>query len=146
MPAERFRIQGFAALGIAALALLAVVGGLWLAGGPARGRMERRDDIRMDDLRRLADHIACLSGGSGRMPADLAESAGCPGPIRRADPFTGQPYRIEPLEGRKYRLCAGLELPPEPGAPVWPGQARDGGCVVFDLPRPDTGQADAAVR
>ncbi|HRO14536.1 MAG TPA: hypothetical protein PLL33_05760 [Paracoccus sp. (in: a-proteobacteria)] len=139
MPGERSRIQGMSALGIAALAALTVIGGLWLAGGPMRGRMERHDGIRMDDLRRLADHVSCLSDGSG-MPGDIAETAGCPGPIRRADPFTGQPYRVEPLEGRKYRLCANFELPHEPDA-SWPGQDRDGDCVVFDLPLPVTAAA-----
>ncbi len=137
MPADRIRTQKGATIAIAALALLAVVGGLMLAGGPGRGRAERHDAIRVDDLQQLSGHVACLSTRDGRMPADLAETAACPGPIRLADPFTGAPYRIEPLEARKFRICAGFELPPDPAPRRWSGQGRDGDCMVFDLPRPD---------
>lgn len=125
-------MQRWATWAIAALAVLAIVGGLILSGGPGRGRLERRDAIRMDDLNRLSSHIGCLADGRGQMPSELDETSGCPGPIRRMDPFTDAAYRIEPLEDDKYRLCAGFELEPEPSR-HW--QRRDGDCIVFALPR-----------
>ncbi|MBV0892003.1 hypothetical protein KTN05_09085 [Paracoccus sp. Z118] len=131
-------MQRWATWAIAALAVAAIVGGLILSGGPGRGRMERRDATRMDDLTRLSTHISCLAGDSGRMPASLEETAGCPGPVRLADPFTDAAYRIEPLEDGKFRLCAGFELPAD-DAGRW--QRRSGDCVVFDLP-PERRSAD----
>ena len=133
-------MQGRATRALAVLSVAAIAAGLWVAGGPLRARMERRDDARQSDLMRLSAHIDCLAG-NGRMPADLAETDRCPGPIRRADPYTGAPYRVEPLAPASYRLCADFEVPPDAGA-LYP--RRDGDCVVHDLPRSAPGDARPA--
>lgn len=128
--------QGWASWAIAALAAAAVVAGLAVAGGPMQARKERRDEARMDDLQRLASHIACLVGDRAprHVPGDLSTTPGCPGPVPLSDSRTGQPYRIEPLEGGKYRLCADFELPP-PDPNGWAFAPRDGDCIVQELPR-----------
>jgi len=71
------------------------------------------------------------------MPADLSETEGCPGPVRRADPYSGAEYRVEPLAKGRYRLCAEFELPPQVPNAGWPGEMgnRDGDCIVHELPR-----------
>lgn len=127
--------QGWASWGIAALAGAAVIAGLAIAGGPGQARKERRDEARMGDLQRLAAHIACLAqdGRLTRPPADLSPTPGCPGPVPLTDIRTGEPYRVEPLDGRKYRLCAAFELPAAT-QPPW-GSNRDGDCIVEELPR-----------
>ncbi|WP_136648774.1 hypothetical protein [Paracoccus aeridis] len=132
MPHDR-PVQRMAVRGIGAVAAVAVAAGLVLSGGPARGRMERRDEARREDLSRISQLIACRAGTSGRLPPHLSPSETCPGPVREADPFTGERYRVEPLANGSYRLCAGFELPP-PAVRDWPD--RDGDCLVFDLPGP----------
>ena len=136
-PQASAQLQGRASLAIAALALIAVVLGLILGGGPMQARKERRDDMRLDDLMRLSNHINCLAVQGDRivMPTDFAPTDGCPGPIRMADPYTDAPYRIEALADNRYRLCAGFELPADENRPRWAPRRRDGDCVVQDLPR-----------
>ena len=85
MPADR-PMQRAATWGIAILAAAAVGAGLALSGGPERGRKERRDDARLQDLGQLSQTINCLAGDSARLPAEIATTGGCPGPIRTVDP------------------------------------------------------------
>ena len=139
-PGPRGAMQVWATRALAALSVAAVAAGLWVAGGPARARMERQDEARESDLMRLSAHIDCLAL-DGRMPADLAETDRCPGPIRRADPYTGTPYRVEPLAPASYRLCADFALPPDAGS-LHP--RRDGDCIVRDLPHAQAGQTRPA--
>lgn len=129
------RTQGWASWAIAALAGATVVAGLAIGGGPLQARKERRDDARMEDLRRLAGHIVCLVDESGtrRLPADLSPTPGCPDMVPLTDSRSGEPYRVEPLEAGKFRLCAAFELPPEDRR--WAADRRDGDCIVEELPR-----------
>lgn len=140
MTAKRQRSgQGWASLSIAALAAGLVIAGLALGGGPAQARKERRDEARFADLERLAQHITCLSrDGQGRvMPTDLAEAKGCPGPIPLIDPLGGAPYRFEPINGYRYKLCANFEVPQKDSAYRWPSKLRVGDCVIETLPPPE---------
>lgn len=127
--------QGWASWAIAALAAGAVIAGIAVAGGPAQARKERRDDARIEDLRRLASHVVCLAADSDsrQIPADLSPTPGCPGPVPLTDSRTGEPYRVEPLEAGKFRLCAPFELPPT-NQPPWAASPRDGDCIVEELP------------
>lgn len=129
------RTQGWASWAIAGLAGATVVAGLAIGGGPLQARKERRDDARMEDLRRLAGHIVCLVDESGtrRLPADLSPTPGCPDMVPLTDSRSGEPYRVEPLEAGKFRLCAAFELPPEDRR--WAADRRDGDCIVEELPR-----------
>lgn len=129
--------QARASWAIAALAAAAVVAGLAIGGGPMQARKERRDDARIEDLQRLATHVACLADESGlrRLPADLTPTPGCPGPVPLTDSRSGEPYRVEPLDAGKYRLCAAFELP-QTNQPPWMTNRRDGDCIVEELPRP----------
>lgn len=140
------RGQGWAAWAVAALAGVAVVAGLSIAGGPGQARKERRDEARMEDLSRLSGHISCLVADSGvrELPAALTATPGCPGPVPLTDSWTGEAYRIEPLEKGKYRLCAGFELSDPDKTNHWAVNPRDGDCMVFSLPSPRPAQLPEA--
>ena len=132
------RQRGWAVWAIAALAVAAIAAGLALTGGPFEGRVEQRDNLRGSDLAALARQARCIFAAETRADGDLAETATCPDSPRLQDPFTGAPYRIEPLDARHLRLCADFEREPARHGrhgPV-PGQWQ-GDCVVVELGRPD---------
>ncbi|WP_158644565.1 hypothetical protein [Paracoccus jeotgali] len=64
----RIQARGYAAATIAVCAVLAVIAGLVIGGGPMQARMEKRDLNRLSDLRQISAHIACLAEGLGRLP------------------------------------------------------------------------------
>lgn len=101
---------------IGGMALVAVVAGLWLIGGPGSGKAERRDRARMDDLRELGPFVACVADlGDGHLPKALAPEPACGENLRFTDPYTGEPYRyridFETEVRARYSLCAGFEAP-----------------------------------
>lgn len=98
------------AFAIAGMVALAIGLGLAVTGGPGQGRKERRDEMRLEDLNQLSAQVYCLARASaGQLPTDLSSTALCPGALRRADPYSGQPYRYDILSPETYRLCAGFE-------------------------------------
>ena len=103
--------KGWAAWIIAGLAVVAVVSGLGLVGGPAHARKQNRDREREQDLMTLANLADCLAAAQGVLPKALAATDDCDWQLRHADPFTGAPYRYEVTGPRSYRLCASFELP-----------------------------------
>jgi len=122
------------ALVIAAMAVLAIGLGLAITGGPGQGRMERRDEIRHQDIARLSAQVECLAQATGVLPESLNPTPLCPGEIRLADPYTGAPYRFEPLSHRAYRLCAGFETDLALRAHWGPVNVdTETGCIHFSL-------------
>lgn len=123
------------ALVIAAMAIVAIGLGLAITGGPGQGRMERRDEVRQQDLARLSAQVECLAQATASLPSSLGSTPLCPGEIRLVDPYTGAPYRYEPLSDTAYRLCAGFETDlalRQPWAPVTVD--AEAGCLHFTLP------------
>jgi hypothetical protein len=95
---------------LAAIAIAgAIVAGVWTVGGPAQGAAERRDNTRIDDLRRLSRLVDCEARSEGRLPARLEASAACGSTANLADPYTGAPYRYEIVTPTSYRICADFE-------------------------------------
>ncbi len=127
--------RGYAAATIAVCAVLAVIAGLVIGGGPMQARMEKRDLDRLSDLRQISAHIACLAEGLGRLPDTPAPAPYCPEPPPLADPYTGAAYRYERIDGRHWRVCATFELTQPDRLPDYPGDfdARSG-CVLGSLP------------
>lgn len=132
------RVQGWPVWAITALALAAIGGGLAVTGGPMQGRVERRDDLRRSDIAALARQANCLSAAEGRADGDLSATALCPDPPRLDDPYTGTPYRVEPLDGRHMRLCAEFEQDEDRLSRRWAYGLGEwqGGCVVIQLTQP----------
>jgi hypothetical protein len=127
---------GFAMTG---LALAAIVGGLWLAGGPGYARKEDNDRARYADLSSLRRALYCADGTA---PDTLPESgdAYCKGVFATnadvADPVTKAPYRYARLDDLRYRVCADFET-------TTPYSTYDRQETNFDL---ETGCLTASVR
>lgn len=112
---------------LAGLGVLALLGGLWLTGGPGQGRAEQRDAARMADLEALAAQARCLAL-EGREVPPVGVSERCPDAVRAADPWTGADYLIEGIGRDRLRLCAVRET-----EPVWRDEVAGPGCVLVDL-------------
>lgn len=96
----------------AALIVLTLGVGFSTTGSPANQRLLAEDRRRVQDLYRIAQAIH--DGWTGSPPAERrlpetmeAINEGTPrAPLVLKDPFTQQPYRYEPQENGRYRLCA----------------------------------------
>lgn len=130
------RSETLAALGLGALAAGLCLAALLSIGGPEAGRAERRDDVRRQDLYALSAAMSCtLRQSGGTPPETLAPAPSCAAEPRLADPFTGTPYRYEPLGPDSFRLCADFEaLDPERAAPVGHGIDSEGCLTRQDTP------------
>lgn len=125
-------IKGWATLAIGLLAVLAIVGGLILTGGPGQARKERRDRQRENDLSNLSAMVTCLARENGnRLPKTIAPDPQCDWQVVLEDGFTGQSYRYQVTGPRSYRLCAEFELPPT--GPRTRGARDDAGCISHDF-------------
>lgn len=124
------RGQGRSSAALAILAAVTVGAGLALTGGPLEGRALRRDDTRMEDLRRLSSRVQCLAMAQKRLPASVEESDVCPDPVRLTDPYTDAPYRYQRIDATNYRLCGVFERPRR--QQQWSGDEFDAvrGCLV----------------
>lgn len=97
---------------IAGLAVVAVVAGLSLTGGPARGKAEQRDQARLKALYKAHDLVECLAKHNDQtLPDRLIANPSCDPLNVLNDPYSGTPVKYETWHGRMYRLCPELELP-----------------------------------
>jgi len=101
---------------------VAIVGGLWVVGGPKYARMVEQDRQRVFDLNALADQIACAGDPTWNAPESLAEMTPCRG--RRGasqhDPVTKEPYRYTKLNLNSFEVCAELALDPKTARRILP--------------------------
>jgi hypothetical protein len=123
-----------AAVGAVCLALSTL--SLSRIGGPEATRMERRDRIRLDQIREVARALICHTEGGGAEPAALGGVSGaCLSPDRAAqlvDPLTGAAYGIARPSPGVVRVCAGFEAAARLGRTDWadPPFDRESGCVT----------------
>jgi len=97
---------------IALLVIATVAVGLIVVGGPEAGRMEKRDESRIADLRKLGTFVQCVADlNQNTLPEVLGQNTECNKDIRLADPFTDTPYQYEKVSQTTYRLCAEMEVP-----------------------------------
>lgn len=90
----------------------AILGGIWVAGGPEHARMQKRDQQRLHDIRDLVDFIKCELPNEP-LPASLPAVDFCDGKKLRkplVDPATGAPYVYERTSEDRFKVCATLEL------------------------------------
>ena len=86
--------------------------GLYFAGGPQTGRIERRDATRLADLMALGAFVVCVANGAnGTLPAALMPDAACDPDLRTADPFTAVHYLYIKSSPIAFQLCAEFERP-----------------------------------
>jgi hypothetical protein len=135
------------ALLMSALALAAVAGGLWVAGGPEYARKTERDRDRYNDLANLAVTTSCgRDSAPDSLPREDAETCDVrvvdpsrPNRIRgRTDPLTGEAYRFEKIDQTSFRVCADFETDYKPYSY---GDYREDfdpetGCITANVTRP----------
>ena len=111
------------ALGLVALAAVAVVAALVTIGGPGAARLERLDEVRIREAVELVNAVERHRILTGRLPETLEEvRAGPSGPPSIRDPETGAPYEYAVLGERRFRVCIRLSAPE--AALAWPGPIR----------------------
>lgn len=124
-------------LALAALVALAVIVALAQVGGPSRGAMEKRDDVRLSDLNDIRDQIACLRDlRNGPLPEGLGETEVCFNGQRHDDPFTGEPYGYRVLDADRFEVCARFEDPERISERAEPFLGRfEDGCFAVTVRR-----------
>ncbi|WP_157994908.1 hypothetical protein [Paracoccus tegillarcae] len=130
------RMKGWATITISALALVAIIAGLLIGGGPGQGRAERRDDIRRSDLRAIEAQLSCLARERRELSPEISQTEACPDRPSLIDPVTETPYRIEQIDDENLRLCASFELSKAPDQSNYSraGGFDENGCTVMFLP------------
>ena len=95
-------------LSAAAIAVVAtLVASLVIVGTPQVQRQLRQDERRVADLSALKGEVEAWAKTHDAPPESLFALASRPGVrLATADPFTGEPYRYEVADARRYRLCA----------------------------------------
>jgi hypothetical protein len=92
-----------------AVVVVFVALGFWNNGGPARQRMQRADNRRLQDLYTLSTQIRSYwrsPGNSQKLPVHLDEL----GAVVDSDPTSRQQYEYRPGQGSDYQLCATFAL------------------------------------
>ena len=98
-------------IGVAvAVVIIAVVTGLITLDSPARERMLRLDNRRVDDLEKITHATNLYWTRHKNLPVSLEELSHEPGiNIHFLDPGTAQPYEYRVLGDSLYELCAQFE-------------------------------------
>lgn len=112
-------------LGLAAL----MVGlSLWAVGGPDRGQMERRDQARLDDLRRISGLVPNCIGKDAPLP-DSLEPLDC---VNDLDTLrsTGATFTYAKLAEDRFEICTEVEFPR--GLPTYVQDRIDGTTLCED--------------
>ncbi len=95
-----------------ALALAFIGAGIWIAGGPATGRAEKRDAERMEDLGELSELTFCLAEtADGVLPEVIDATDACQRDIALSDPYNGNAYTYFRISERAYKWCGDFEKP-----------------------------------
>ena len=124
--------EQLAKLGLGIAVVAAIIAGIATVGGPAQGRMEKRDMARMQDLRDLQSYVTCVARARDKtLPDSLDGNPECPRDLTTEDPWDGTPYTYPKLDAISYELCAKFELPEE--LPSWQAQQlnKETGCVRY---------------
>jgi hypothetical protein len=124
----------------AAVVVLVVALGLYLAGAPANVRREALDQRRVNELQTLSQDVRGYHEHNGHLPGTLVEleqlstrpAAGF------ADPVTSKPYRYQVVDSSSFELCATFDAPDSRG-PYGQGEtafwrhAAGEGCFTFKV-------------
>jgi len=88
---------------------VAVVGGLWLAGSPAKERDRQFDQRRENDLQQIAGEVDAYFGSHSALPESL-EAIRASGatyyPFTTVDPVTREQYEYRAISDATFELCA----------------------------------------
>jgi hypothetical protein len=136
------------ARGAAVAVVLVIALGMFIAGAPARVRLEALDQRRINDLQGISNDVMGFHELQGRAPESLDEVlAKQPGASssRVLDPVTRVPYEYRTIDSMSFELCASFDRPDSAGpfsrdvAPFWRhGTGR--ACYTFQFRRVSPGQ------
>lgn len=87
----------------------AILAGLTVTGSPVTARAEKRDDVRLADLRKLSQAVTCMADLSGALPEVLARHETCAPQLPMSGPTGKSRYRYEKRSDSRFRLCAEFE-------------------------------------
>ncbi len=128
--------EQLAKIGFGVVVVLAVVGGIATVGGPAKGRMEKRDQARMTDLNSLQSYVTCVARAREKtLPDSLDGNPECPRNLDRIDPFDDTPYIYRKLDEESFELCAQFELPEALNRWQTQNLNKDTGCIRYHYNR-----------
>ncbi len=89
------------------LVVVSIITGVILVGSPARGRLERLDAGRIEDLRGIMPAIDLFWKRNERLPTSLEELTEDPRvQVNTVDPGSAEPYDYALLDEETYELCA----------------------------------------
>lgn len=128
--------EDLAKIGFGVVVVLAIIGGIATVGGPATGRMEKRDQARISDLNELRNYVTCVARARDKtLPDSLDGNSECKRNLNRTDPFDGTPYVYRKLSDTSYELCANFERPE--ALSRWQGQNlhSETGCLRYEYVR-----------
>ena len=95
------------AASVTAIALVAVLVGVYVAGSPADARLSRMDERRLDDLRMARQSLDFYWTRHGLLPPSLDSLPHPSGDSSRfRDPATGRSYSYRPSSDSAFDLCA----------------------------------------
>jgi len=126
-------INRVAAMVTSIAVLIVVIAAFQLLGSPTDQRLQRLDERRVSDLQQLAHAVDTYHAQRDVLPEDLEALVDGRRLSRLpTDPASDQPYRYEPLEDARYRLCASFARASEPESPAafWRHQA---GSTCFEF-------------
>jgi len=111
--------HGRAILAVATtVVVVSIVTGVILVGSPARGRLERLDARRVEDLAGIVEAMDEFWGRNDRLPGSLTELAEDPRVrVSTLDPGSGDQYEYRLGGEGAYELCAAFDLESPDGAP-----------------------------
>lgn len=96
-----------AGIGVALIAVIAIIAGFFIIGSPTDVRMLRYDEQKTSDLQNLQYQIVNYWQQKQVLPGSLDELADpISGFMMPLDPQTNEPYRYEPTGDTSFTLCA----------------------------------------
>jgi len=129
---------------VSAVVIASVVGGFFVIGSPAKQRLMRMDEKRMQDLSGLQNEVVNYWLAKSALPRSIEElKAGRDGMVLARDPETDKDYEYKKVGDLAYEICADFKLSSLEAAggskysqPMYPGDmnwdfAHDAGKKCF---------------
>lgn len=96
---------------LSGLAVLSLVLSFMTIGGPAQGQKERRDQLKLSDMRNLAYDIARCSGVDRNNLPEVLDPLSCAENLDRLTAYAAN-VKYTRISGNEYQLCIDVEFPP----------------------------------
>lgn len=99
---------------VVAVVLIAAGVSLYVVGSPAKARLRRFDDLRVQNLQYIQDQVFSYWSDKGTVPAKQMDLNDDIRQIRvPKDPLTGESYTYEKKSNEQFVLCANFALSSE---------------------------------